>query len=89
MAICLRSIEEQDELEEKNEILEYKIELLTHAVLEMRELMKDSAGVYWSGPHQGMRQVGNLSLKRWYEMDENIPFLNEAIDILEKDQEDN
>lgn len=89
MAVKQMNIVDQINLEQENEILEYKVELLTHAVRELQELMQDSAGVYWDGTRDGMRHVGNLSLKRWHEMDESIVFLTEAFDMLESEQEDN
>lgn len=89
MAVTQLGIVEQIDLEQRNETLEYKVELLTHAIREIQELMHDSAGVYWDGIHHGMRHVGNLSLKRWHEMDEEISFLTEAIEMLEEEREDN
>lgn len=76
-------------LEEENENLKYKIEILETAVREIKELMNDSAGVYWNRHRDGSRSIGNLFVNRWHELDENLSYFNEAIDFLEQEKEDN
>ena len=76
-------------LEQENEQLKYKVEILENAIREIQEIVQDSAGVYWDYKRAGTRAVGNLCMNRWHELNEDLVSFNEAVNFLEEEQEDN
>jgi len=89
MSVATKGYLNEISLEQENETLKYKVEVLEHAVREIKELIDDSAGVYWDKPRRGVRPVGNLNMNRWHELSENLVSFNEALDFLEEEREDN
>ena len=89
MAVNLLSVDQQISLEQENEELKYKIEILEDAIREIQELIMDSAGTYWDYRRFGARAVGNLYMNRWHDLNEELTDFHKAVKLLEEEQEDN
>lgn len=78
-------------LEQENEKLRNKVEVLERAVREIDELMKEAAGVYWYRKQSGLfhRPVGNLYLNTWNDISEYISNQQKAMLFLREEQQDN
>ena len=70
------------------EYLTDKVDILERAIYEIQELISNSAGIYWDVKRQGTRQVGNLSMNRWHELDEDLIHFHIAKEFLDNEREE-